>query len=107
MTWKHPIIAITYEELLCHDTRQSKLASAGADFCWEGTVLLKKNKKVVAVCEVKEIFRTGIIRCTYEEIEYGLKAIKIRRPKQLRQLMGCEIDPETMMIMTWDDCWTL
>lgn len=106
MTWKHPIIAITYEELLCHDTRQSKLSAAAGSW-WEGTVLLKKNKKVVAVCEVKEISRTGVIMCAYEEREYGLKAIKIRRPKLLRQLMGCEINPETMMIMTWDDCWPI
>lgn len=106
MTWKTPIKSISYNALEDETIRET-LASTAGEFLWEGTVLLKDKRKVVAVCEMEEVWRSGIIMCSYEDVKFALKAIKIRRPKRLYQLMGCEIDQETMRIMSWVDCWNL
>jgi hypothetical protein len=84
MTWKSPIKTIDIDSIddACIDDFK------GEDGSTYETVLLKSKGKVIAHCHLSLIERSRVIMCFYEDITYGLKIQKIRRPKILRKKLG-------------------
>jgi hypothetical protein len=85
MTWAPLIKAIDIEKL--DSVRTDDWLDENEAFS-TGTVLLKKKGKVVAVCSLELLDRSGVVMCAYEEFRYGLTLRKIRRPKTFDRYMG-------------------
>ena len=73
MKWKGPIKKIDSSKL---DGLQWQ-ELVGKDYLSRyGTILLTRKGKVIAVCSLVILHRTGIFMCAAEEIEYGLEVQK-------------------------------